>query len=239
MVTRNEMKGFGPSLSFDRQLIVHPTEIPCQQIEPCPVKGTINTVFRCIEFVLVADRFSREANANLDVQLLATCIVAVAISHTTSEELMDERWLRIIEHRSPFLISTFNTNSEGQLGSMKLDNLVSLMEVLRDADPQYRDKIPPTALSMTCNFPVENVASESRNKFCDLWNQLVTEDPTTTQSLILSDIRNVYDTLHTGTDDPPFASTGYTQCTDPDHRLTGDITPVANFVKAELAPGSQ
>jgi len=115
---------------------------------------------------------------------------------------------------------------------MKLDNLVSLMGVLRSAETQYRDKIPPTTLSMACNFPLENVASESRSKFCDLWNQLTTEDPTT-QSLILSNVRTVYNTLHTGTDDPPFASADYPQCTNPDHRLTGDITPVVNSVKAD------
>lgn len=60
------------------------------------------TVFRCIDFVLVADRFSREANANLDVQLLATCTIAVAISNITSEELMDERWLRSSSAGRPY-----------------------------------------------------------------------------------------------------------------------------------------
>jgi hypothetical protein len=76
---------------------------------------------------------------------------------------MDERWLRIIERRSHFPISTFSTNSEGQLDSIKLDNLVSLVGALRSADPQYRDEIPPTALSMAYNFPLENVASECRS----------------------------------------------------------------------------
>jgi hypothetical protein len=197
------------------------------------------TVFRCIDFVLVVDRFSRESSANSDVQLLATCVIAVAISNITSEELKDERWLRIIERRSHFPISTLNANFGGQLESMKLDSLVSFVGVLRSADPQSRDKIPPATLSMACNFPVENVASESRSKFCDLWNQLLdstTEDPMT-QSLILGNVRTVYVALHTGTDDPPFASADYPRCTNPNHRLTGDLTPVANS-QGQLALGS-
>jgi hypothetical protein len=196
------------------------------------------TVFHCVDFVLSADRFSRKADASPQVQLFAKCIIAVAISHVTFQELIDERWTRVIECWLPFPIPTFDANPDGQLASMKLDNLVSLVGVLRSADPQYSDKITPRTLSAACNFPVENVASESRSQFCDLWNQLRESASAVPSSLILPNIYTIYNILHGGTTDSPInqalSPSNYPSCTDPTHRPTTrqGITPVTNAVMA-------
>jgi hypothetical protein len=119
-------------------------------------------------------------------------------------------------------ISTSDTTPDRQLTSKKLDSLVFLMGLLHSASPQYRDEILPETLLAACNFPTENVSPESRSRFCDLWNQLVGDPATTTPaSLILPNIRAVYNTLHGGTDDSPInqdlAPADYPPCADPTH----------------------
>lgn len=59
---------------------------------------------------------------------------------------------------------------------MKLNNFVWLAEELNAAGPraEYRDELFFfKALDMASKFTVEKVVSESRNKFCVLWGQLL------------------------------------------------------------------
>jgi len=86
------------------------------------------TIFQRIDFVLVARRFAGNANADLELQLLAKCISAIAVSPFTSDEY--ERLLR-----SESSISTSDATSAGQHASEKLDNLASLMGLSISAGP--------------------------------------------------------------------------------------------------------
>jgi hypothetical protein len=182
------------------------------------------SIFQCIDFILVADRFASNAIGNRDVQLLAKSILAVAISHFTPQEL-DGRWLHIIQRWSSFPISsTFDTTSRGQLSSMKLDNLIALVVVLNSADPRYIDKILKNTLDAASSFPVENVDSESQTRFCVLWNQLrdwAAVVPESGINLILPNIRTIYNTLHGDTNDTPIPRgltvAAYPRCTNPAH----------------------
>jgi Family of unknown function (DUF6535) len=178
------------------------------------------TTFRCIDFLLVAKRFAGDTkpeNANLGPRFLAKSIITTATSHLTSSE-----YYRLLNPDSESSLSTIAAISIGQFSSEKLDNLVSLIDLSISTDPQYKDKdkILSGTLLAACNFPTENVAAESQRRFCDLWNRLVGDSAATTPaSLILPNIRTVYNTLHGGTDDSPInqdlAPTDYPTCIDP------------------------
>jgi hypothetical protein len=87
-----------------------------------------STIFRCIDFVLLARRIAGNANANPGLQLLATCISAIALSRFTSDE-----YECLLDSQSS--ISTSDATSVGQHASETLDNLASLMGLSNTADP--------------------------------------------------------------------------------------------------------
>lgn len=194
-----------------------------------PAKPTIS---RSIDFVLFAHRFASSGEGNRNTQLLAKCILAVAISRFTAQEL-DELWVGgIVERWLDFQIS--GTTPGRQLASMKLNNLVWLAEELNSAGPQaeYRDEILFKALNVASKFPVENAVFESQNKFCALWSQLLdwaTAIPESNATLILTTIRTIYNTLHGGTSHSPIHpglhTLHYPRCTHPIYPPNSHLTP--------------
>jgi hypothetical protein len=194
-----------------------------------PTKPT-PTIFQCVDFILFADRFAGNANENQDARLLAMCIVAIAISHLTAREL-DERWPPIVERLLNFRLSDATLGR--QLASMKLLNLVRLAEELKSPSVEFKNEILRKALRTVGDFQVEGVSPESRNKFCNLWNQLrdsaaSTGYPGTNEDFILLEIRAIYNALHGGADDPltnPDLAVAnyYPRCIDPTH-LTSNPT---------------
>jgi hypothetical protein len=177
------------------------------------------TIFDCVDFVLFTHQIACNASEDPNTQLLAKCILALAISRTTSQEL-DRAWAPIVHRWLNFQISI--PTPDEQLISMKLANLVWLIETLNSISPEGRDDIRSRTLRATCNFPMEGVSSDSQNRFCILWNQLLDSAvPGSTASLILPNIRIIYDVLHGGTDNVPvnshFALTDYRRCNNPVH----------------------
>jgi hypothetical protein len=155
------------------------------------------TIFQCIDFVLVADRSAE--NEDPDVQLLAKCIIAIAISHSKGDEL-DPRLARVVARW--LNLSIFNTNHHGRRADMKLINLIRLAQVLNSADCTYRNGIFDNALRAAGQFRVDNAASEYRNKFCILWNELLDlarMDARSNANHILPCISGVFAALHEGT----------------------------------------
>jgi hypothetical protein len=189
------------------------------------------SIFQCIDFILVADRFAGQANGNRNVQLLVKCILAVSISYFTTPEL-DERWLRIVQRWSSLPISTSDTTSGERLASMKLDTLISLVVMLNSAGPPFVDKILNNTLHASGNFAVESVSSESQTRFCTLWNKVrdwAAVVPESSTSLILPILRTIYNTLHGGLNDPPITRdlpiAAYPRCTNLTHPLNPRSTP--------------
>jgi hypothetical protein len=182
------------------------------------------TIFQCVDFVLVADRSADSEDQA--TQLLAKCIIAVAISHLKDHQ-PDPRLPRVFER---WLNSaTFaNTNHGQQRASMKMINLVRLARVFNSGQSNW-DEIFGKALLAVAEFEeVESAADEYKMEFCVLWNQLLdaaSADDGSNASRILPHIHNVYTALHKGTD-PNKSSTHdsiparYTRCTISTHYLT-------------------
>ncbi len=186
-------------------------------------------IFQCVDLVLAGD-----ANGNPDAQFLAKCIVAVAISRITAQEL-DERWAPIVERLSNFPLS--DATLGGQLANMKLLNLVRLAEESNSASLRSKNEILREALRTAANFQVEGVSPESRNKFCNLWNQLrdstaSTGYPGSNASLILREIRAIYDALHENTNNTPINAdlrpANYPRCNIHTHPHDPHSTPGAS-----------
>ena len=183
-------------------------------------------IFQCVDLVLAGD-----ANGNPDAQFLAKCIVTVAISRITTQEL-DERWAPVVERLSNFPLSDATLGE--QLASMKLLNLVRLAEELKSAGLRSKNNVPHRFLRTAGNFQVEGVSPESRNEFCNLWNQLrdsaaSTWYPGSNASLILREICTIYDTLHESTNNTPInpdlRPANYPRCTIHTHPHDPHSTP--------------
>lgn len=188
------------------------------------------TIFQCVDFILLADRFTGKTDGNHDAQLLAKCVIAVAISCFTTQK-PGERWSPIIEH---WLVPPISDTSPGQLLSMKLLNLVRLVEALDSASPEYQDMVPFQTVFAAGNFLMDYAASQHQNKFCILWNRLLDSvgSDGSNASLILPNIRSVYNTLHGGTLDSPvdpiLTPTDYPRCIAPTHHFNTHLTPGIN-----------
>jgi hypothetical protein len=202
------------------------------------------TIFQCVDFILLADQFAGNANENQDARLLAMCIVAIAISHLTTREL-DEHWPSIVKRWLRFSIS--KTPSDERLASMKLVNLVWLSEELIAAslDLKYRDEILRKTLRAAGNFQVESVSPESQEQFCNFWNRLrnsaaSTGNPGTNESLILLEMRTIYNALHGGADDSPTnpdlaVANYYPQCINPTHPTSNPTAGISTNVVAQAS----
>jgi hypothetical protein len=176
------------------------------------------TIFQCVDFVLFAGQFAGDTNASSYLQLLAKCTIALAISHLTAQE-PDQRWPLIVESWLSF--SIYDIPSDKQLASMKFVNLVWLVKELNSANSQYLDQVLCyRTLRVARNFQMENVASKYKHEFCILWNQLhpAAGVSGSNASLILPNIRTVYDALHRGTNNTP---------------ITPDLTP-AHYPRCDI-----
>ena len=200
-------------------------------------------IFQRVDFILLADRFTDNTNGNRDAQLLAKCIIAVAISCFTTQQPDDERWFPIIERWLDFKI--LDTTPEGHLSSTKLVNLIRLVEALDSASPEYRDMMPFQTVFAAGNFLMDYAVSQHRNEFCILWNRLLDlVGPNGSNSnLILPNIRSVYNTLHGGNVDSPInpglTRANYPQCTiHTDHAnplLTPGIGPIDTLASGQAS----
>ncbi|KAI0288840.1 hypothetical protein BC826DRAFT_1035800, partial [Russula brevipes] len=204
------------------------------------IRATQPIIFQCVDFVLVADRSSDSEDQA--TQLLAKCMIAVAISHLKDHQ-PDPRLSRLFERwLNP---ATFaNTNHGQQRASMKMINLVRLVRVLNSAGRSNWDEIFGKALLAVAEFEeVESAADEYKMEFCILWNQLLDAasadgESKSNASHILPHIENVYTALHGGTD-PNKSSTQdsiparYTRCTISTHYLTPRATSPSSLKLAQ------
>ena len=126
-----------------------------------------------------------------------------------------------------------STTRGRQLASMKLNNLVWLTEEINSAGPraEYKGEIFFKALDVASQFLVESVVSESQNKFCVLWSQLLdwaTAVPESNATFILPTIRIIYNTLHGGTGHSPIHPglhpLCYPRCTHPVYPPNSHLT---------------
>jgi hypothetical protein len=162
-------------------------------------RATQPIIFQCVDFVLIADRSADSEDQA--TQLLAKCIIAVAISHLNDHQ-PDPRLSHVVER---WLNSaTFaNTNHGQQRASMKMINLVRLARVLNSAGHAKWDETFSNALLAVAEFEeIESAADEYKMEFCILWNQLLdaaSADDESNASHILPHIHNVYTALHGGT----------------------------------------
>ncbi|KAI0288836.1 hypothetical protein BC826DRAFT_1035776 [Russula brevipes] len=168
-------------------------------------------MFQCADFVLVADRSADSEDQT--TQLLAKCIIAVAISHLKDHQ-PDPRLSHVVER---WLNSaTFANTYRGRRASMKMINLVRLARVLNSAGHANWDDIFDNALLAVAEFEeVESAADEYKMEFCVLWNQLLdavaaSADDGSNASHILPHIHNVHTALHGGT--ATNNSAFYTRC---------------------------
>ena len=165
-----------------------------------------SAVFQCVDFVLLADRCTNDADA--DVSFLAKCIVAVAISRLEDHALNDDRWSGLIQRGLNWSQSRF-AHCRGQRDSVKLRNLVQIARELNSAHSDYDDPSARTIFHNTLSaarhqLRVEHASSRLRHEFCELWNRLVGAmlDPRRNPVLrsnairILSFTRALYVTLH-------------------------------------------
>ena len=173
---------------------------------------------------------TENANREPDVQLLANCITAIAISRLTAPQTPDDPLSTIIERRLRFQISA--PASDEQLASMKLVNLVRLVEELRSASLRRRYKTVSQTLFNASNFQASGAGHQYKVQFCNLWNELqdtAAEDRRSNASLILPNIQTIYNTLHEGTNDPQVTPSltpaHYPRCTTHIHHPKPPLTP--------------
>ena len=166
-----------------------------------------------------------DANRDPDVRLLANCITAIAVSRSTPPQTPDDHWSSIIERRLRFQIST--PASPEQLASMKLVNLVRLVEGLRSANLRHREKTVSQTLLIARDFQASGAGHQYKVQFCSLWNELqdsATGDQRSNVGLILRDIQTIYNTLHEGINDP-LGDPLPTRCTTHVQHSTPPLTP--------------
>lgn len=180
-----------------------------------------SAVFKCVDFVLLADRCTNDDDP--DVCFLAKCIVAVAISRLDSNPAPDARWSGIVQRglnwSEPELFDHCYDHdgiplSSSWDSSVKLRNLLQIARELHTAhpdyydDPSFRTIFHNTLLSAVRRLDAGSASQELRREFCTLWNQLVgsmqdvRQDPALRSNAmrVLSIMRPLYDTLHEGTE---------------------------------------
>jgi len=170
-------------------------------------------IFKCIDFVRVADRYTDDVDP--DLCCLAKCIVAIAISRL-NDHGSDERWDGIVQRGLKWSQSQLTEHS-GQRDSVKLRNLIQTARELSAAHPDYDDPsaraIFNNTLGAVRQLNIENASHQLRREFCEFWNQLVglmqdlRRAPVVRSNAmrILSLTRSIYVPLHAGTESRCFA----------------------------------
>ncbi|KAI0299089.1 hypothetical protein B0F90DRAFT_631560 [Multifurca ochricompacta] len=106
-----------------------------------------SAIFKCIEFVLMAERYTDDEDPN--VQFLARCIVAVAITRIADHDL-NERWSGIVRRRLNLSGSDLTAFGK-QRDNLLLRNLVQLVRELNTAHPDYDEPGARVILDKTLN----------------------------------------------------------------------------------------
>jgi hypothetical protein len=196
-----------------------------------------SAVFRCVDFVHLADRSTDDKDA--DVCFLAKCIVAVAISRFEDYgSPMDDRWSGIVQRGLNWSESRF-AEYRGQRDSVRLRNLVQIAREFGSAHPDYDDPSAQTIFRNTLNaarqqLRIQNASEKIRCEFCELWNRLVCSmrdlhrDPVVRSNAmrVLSFTRAIYIPLHEGTESRCFA---YSTSADDDVNLIISSPQRADF----------
>jgi hypothetical protein len=188
-----------------------------------------SVVFKCIDFVLLADRCTNDDDP--DVCFLAKCIVAVAISRLSStSSYFENRWSGIVQRGLNWSESELSEHDQ-QWDSVKLRNLIQIARELHSAHPDYDDPSFRTIFHNTLiavrQLKVESASDELKREFCVLWNQLVLsmQDVRRESALrsnamrILSLMRALYVPLHDGTESRCFSILKSTDDFDPAPQL--------------------
>ena len=180
-------------------------------------------LFTCVDFVLLADQHANDDD--LDVRLLARCIIAVAINRL-GDYRADERWEGIIQRGLNWSESSFVQYRE-HLDSVQLRNLIQLARELNITHPDINDPSTRTILGYTLcaarQLQVENADIGLQRDFCDLWNSFVASIHDRRQLpivrsnaiFVLSHLRPIYATLHQSTDSGSLAFSATTDDLDP------------------------
>jgi hypothetical protein len=214
-----------------------------------------SAVFKCIDFVLLADRFTQDDDP--DICFLARCIVAVAISRHEDYESHD-RWTSVVQRGLDWSQSLL-TEYSGQRDSIRLRNLVQIARELSSAHPDYDDPAARTIFRNTLDaarqLNVRYVSHQHRREFCEFWNQLVASmqdlrrDPVIRSNAmrILSLTSTLYVPLHEDTDSRCFAflsastdelnptprnAAPYPLCAVPTHRQPPPPAPEGSIIVA-------
>jgi hypothetical protein len=186
--------------------------------DPSPMMN----IFGTLDFWLLAEAHSQDDDP--DVAISAQCMAA-AITTTVQER--DQHWSRIVMRQLGISEDTLHLYlAYGD--SLFLANLIHIIECLA---PPYDntnytlslDGLIRHTLRIARNFEVAGTLPELQDRFCALWNQIAlmmsdqqfSEVEQRYARTILRVIRNVYISLHDGTDSQPMAFSWSTRSLDP------------------------
>ena len=182
--------------------------------------STESAIFKSIDFVLLADQLANDEDLN--IRSLARCVIAIAISRLEDYHA-DKRWAGIVQRRLNWPEDLFHRE---QRDSVKLRNMIQLAREINSPHISSRShvqKVLRGLLREVCKLNVGTAASEVRNEFCKLWNDLVIaaqlpdQDPAllSNMMLILSSIRATHVSLHQGNESESSTSPANTTDLDP------------------------
>jgi len=202
------------------------------------------TIFKCTDFVRLADRYTDDVDPK--ICCLAKCIVAVAINRLENHG-SDERWAEIVQRGLNWSQSQFAEYC-GQRDSIKLRNLVEITRQLSSAHPGYDDPSTRAVIQDTLHvvrqLNIENASHQLRAEFCELWNQLLgstqiqnlLRDPVIQSNarLLLSLTRDIYNSFHEPTNTRRFAFAASTDGLD--SKKSSHVCFVRRLLPSSLFP---
>ncbi|KAI0249939.1 hypothetical protein BJV78DRAFT_623398 [Lactifluus subvellereus] len=181
-------------------------------------------VFGTLDFWLLAEAHSQDDDP--DVAISSQCMAA-AITTTMQLEERDQRWSRIVMRQLGISEDTLHLYlAHGD--SVFLANLIHIVECLAPPHDNTNytlslDGLIRHTLRIARNFEVAGTLPELQDRFCALWNRIAlmmydeqfSEVEKRYARTILRVIRNVYISLHDGTDSQPMAFSFSTQSLNP------------------------
>ena len=179
-------------------------------------------IFGTLDFWLLAEAHSQDDDP--DVAISAQCMAA-AITTTIQEH--DQLWSHIVMRQLDISEDTLHLYlAHGD--SVYLANLIHIVECLAPPHDNTNytlslDGLIRHTLRIARNFEVAGTLPELQDRFCALWNQIAlmmhddqfSEVSKRYARTILRVIRNVYISLHDGTDSRPMAFSFSTQSLNP------------------------
>jgi hypothetical protein len=212
----------------------------------CDPTPTMN-IFGTYDFWLLAEAHSQDDDP--DVAISAQCMAA-AITTTIQER--DQRWYQIVIRQLGISEDTLHLYLDHG-DSVLLANLIHIVERL--APPHVNtnytlslDGLIRYTLRIARGFEVSGTLPELQDRFCALWNQIAlmmydqqfSEVEQRYARTILRVIRNVYISLHDGTDSQPMAFSSSTRSLDPvlwvEMSYPLCVVPAHHHLSVPLAP---